>query len=547
MTERKERAAAIIVWLGLSALLLLQAPPFSEPGMYYDEAFLAQQARDFVEPERFAQHPPGTASTLVAGRRFPTRNAAYLGSLKSQLLIPSLALFGTSPDVVRATTLCTALLALLFATLFAQRIVGTPIALGGAILVAFDPSFVFFGTYEWGPYTTLFLCRAVGLYCLTEGWQKRRSWLLAVGGVALGLGVYARADFAIVLACLAGALVFVRGRTLQREISHRPGAAALVAAGLFAGALPMLLSLVDVLKTAQAVSDRGGLAYKWQVLWTSLDGSHFYRLMDTGGLFEKLFESEAPASLLGAATLLCVPLLGWLLFIARRRRPDLPEPPQEQGLRFLFIAFMALALAMWLLPGAVRAHHMLNLLPLPHLLVAGTLVSVAGSRALRIAATLALLAIVASQIRVTAATRQLIAETGGRGRWSDAIHQLARELGDDETTAVVSLDWGFHEPLLFLTRSTRLSEPIWTIPRVLQRGRPWVHPGDTRHLYLVHDERYDLFGLGPKLLAAARASDAQLVDIRSHRDREGQPAFYSVRFHRPHQLVYDGEFEIRYH
>ena len=259
------------------------------------------------------------------GRRFPTRNAAYLGSLKSQLLIPSLGLFGATPKVVRATTLCTALLALLFATLWAQRIVGTPIALGGAILVAFDPSFVFFSTYEWGPYTTLFLCRAVGLYCVTEGWQRKRSPLLVCGGLALGLGIYARADFAIVLACMAAALFFVRGRPLLHEISRRRGAAAVAAAALFVGALPMLLSLADVLKTTQGISDRGDLTYKWQVLWTTLDGSHFYRLMDVGGLFEKLFDSGAPSDLLGVATLLCVPLLGWLLFVRRRRRPAFPS------------------------------------------------------------------------------------------------------------------------------------------------------------------------------------------------------------------------------
>ena len=542
----KETTVALIVWLGLSATVLLQAPPFSEPGMYYDEAFLAQQARDFVEPQRLTRHPPGTSSIWIAGRRFPTRNAAYLGSLKSQLLIPSLALFGASPNVVRATTLCTALVALLFATLWAQRIVGTPIAIGGAILVAFDPSFIFFGSYEWGPYTTLFLCRAVGLYCLTEGWQRKRSLLLAGGGLVLGLGVYARADFAIVLACMAAALLFVRGRPLLREISQRRSAAALSAAGLLLGALPMLLSVADLLKTTQGISNRGGLTYKWQVLWTTLDGSHFYRLMDVGGLFEELFDKGAPSDLLGAATLLCVPILGWRLLGRRRRQTHLPEPPHDAGLRFLLLACLGLALVMWLLPGAVRAHHMLNLLPLPHLLVAGTLVSIAGSRNLRIAAALALLAILASQVRVTAATRQLIGETGGRGRWSDAIHRLARQLDDDATSGVVSLDWGFHEPLLFLTDSTQLSEPIWRIPHLLHRGRPWVHAGDSKHLYLVHDERYDLFGLGPKLLATARATDAELVDVRSHLDREGQPAFYSVRFLEPHQLVYDGDFEIRF-
>ena len=38
----------------------------------------------------------------------------------------------------------------------------------------------------------------------------------------------------------------------------------------------------------------------------------------------------------------------------------------------------------------------------------------------------------------------------------------------------------------------------------------------------------------------------ELAEIRAHRDREGGLAFYSVRFLGLHQLVYTGEFEVRF-
>ena len=88
--------AVAVAWGVLSvALFAIAIPRVESPGLYYDEAFMAQQARGFVEPDRAGVHPPGTSSTWILGRPFPLRNAAYLGSLKSQLLIPWLAMFGS--------------------------------------------------------------------------------------------------------------------------------------------------------------------------------------------------------------------------------------------------------------------------------------------------------------------------------------------------------------------------------------------------------------------------------------------------------------------
>lgn len=100
---------AIGAWALLFALAMSAAvPQMDRLGLYYDEAFMAQQARDFVEPGREGLHPASVRSVRVFDRPFPTRNAAYLGSLKSQLLIPSLWLAGASPLVLRITTFATA-------------------------------------------------------------------------------------------------------------------------------------------------------------------------------------------------------------------------------------------------------------------------------------------------------------------------------------------------------------------------------------------------------------------------------------------------------
>jgi hypothetical protein len=55
---------------------------------------------------------------------------------------------------------------------------------------------------------------------------------------------------------------------------------------------------------------------------------------------------------------------------------------------------------------------------------------------------------------------------------------------------------------------------------------------------LVHGAPYDRFGFGPRFLSAVEALGNQAV-TRVYRDREGEPAFYSVRITRAHQLMAD--------
>lgn len=567
--SRSATATVVMAWIALSAALLTAAAPHVENlGLYYDEAFLAQQARGFIEPNRAGVHPPGTVSAWILGRPFPLRNAAYLGSLKSQLALPSLAIFGSSIEVLRLTTLCVGLLGLLFTMLWTRSLFGARAAVLCGLLVAADPSYFFFSQYEWGPFTTLLLCRAVGLFLVTEGFRRDHPLWLVLGGLVFGLGIYSRADFAVILAAAGAALAIAHRPLLLRALRERWRSLCLATSALLLGAAPMLLSLTQLVKTSGGIAHRGDLAYKARVLWSVLDGSHFYRVIEVGGVFERLFEGEAPWSPFGYAAFVCSCLLGWRLFAGfRRKRRDARiaggrEPPPDGDPRaFVLLTGLLLALGMLATPGAVRAHHMLNLLPFPHLLVAlaaadGWQRFGSGSPAHaaprprgtpRLAALLLLAAILAGSLAVTVRTLSLIEHTGGRGRWSHALTSFAREIDVSPENVAVSFDWGFHEPLLFLTSRARLLEPIWTVPALLARGRRFEHAGDERHVYLVHDRDYDLFHLGPSLLRAARNAGEERALVTAHRDRQGNPAFYSIRFSGPHRLIYTGEFRIRFY
>jgi hypothetical protein len=156
--------------------------------------------------------------------------------------------------------------------------------------------------------------------------------------------------------------------------------------------------------------------------------------------------------------------------------------------------------------------------------------------------------IVAPNAAVVRSTYALLEATGGRGRWTDALREPAEELEADPSRRGVSLDWGFHEPLLFMTRRAKLVEPVWGIREAVRSAGAWRFPGRAGDLYFVHDREYDLFGFGPGFLAAARAVGARnpdALEIRAHRDREGGVAFHSVRFARDHRITFAKEFRIR--
>jgi hypothetical protein len=272
--------------------------------------------------------------------------------------------------------------------------------------------------------------------------------------------------------------------------------------------------------------------------------------MEVGGVFERSFDDglQVEATTLLGSVLACVIFL--VIDTLRRRRAGDATLAHDSRLVVLCMATF-IVIAMLALPGAVRAHHQLNVLPLLHALVAIVWVDLwrrqwrtpQHTMLARTALVIGLCGLLLGQLSSINDTRTLIDETRGRGRWTSALAAVAQDL-DQSGGEAVSLDWGFHEPLLFLTRRAPLREAIWEIPTSLRAGRPWFHDGDADTTYLVHDVDYDLFKVGPRLLDAAREPGFGAM-IEPYVDQQGEPAFYTVKILRPHRLVFNGRFEIQ--
>jgi hypothetical protein len=138
-----------------------------------------------------------------------------------------------------------------------------------------------------------------------------------------------------------------------------------------------------------------------------------------------------------------------------------------------------------------------------------------------------------------------IERTHGKGRWSDALAGFAQELAAEPAAVAVSLDWGFHAQLHFLDRSLRLREPIWLATGAQPGGRPPSLEGDADTVYLLYDRDFAVFPVGPALLEVVQQMDPGLVVVERHLDREGDPAFVSIRIRSPHRIVYRGASSSR--
>lgn len=522
-----------------AGLALLVARGLERPGLYYDETLQAATAAAFIRAE---EPLPliGARRVELGDRWLPWMTQPYLGALKTQALIPFLALLGTDAVGLRATTLIWGLTGLLLFLLWARELAGPRVALAGAALLAFDPSFLFSVRHDWGPFALGFVCRMGGLLLVTQGWRRRSTPRMAVGGLLLGLAVYHKLDAAAFLAGCGLALVAVAPRERWQELRERLGATAAALAGFAAGMAPILPALADL---AGGGTLRGLAAGRRGVskldTWPAvLDGSYIHRVLQKGGRLEALFSGAdtSPHGLFGLLLVASVLALGTLLLRDRRRRRRSVSPTREVE-AFSMLALLAVAAALFAMPGATLMHHVLNVYPLPHLVAALALGRMARSgMPWRSAAAAALLAVVlASALRVDLRTLQFIHDTGGRGWWSDALGDLARELAPG--TPVVTVDWGFAAPLHFAYPGLTVEETSWRLANAHPTQRVTLE-GGADHVYLVHGRDYDALGFGPQLLDAARALPEATVEIRTLRDRQGDRAFHAIRFLRPHRLVH---------
>ena len=143
---------------------------------------------------------------------------------------------------------------------------------------------------------------------------------------------------------------------------------AFAAAGFLLGAGVMLFKMPKILRgplSGANPSAPGELGEKLHTMLALYDGSYFYRLMNVGGVFEKMFSEPVNwLPIFGSGV-----VVAGIVCAATKTRNSSDRTRKRVGLFFL-VAIVLVILGVILLPGAVRIHHAVLVYPLPQLIIA---------------------------------------------------------------------------------------------------------------------------------------------------------------------------------
>ncbi len=476
------------------------------PGLYYDEALDQIAMLELLRGQK-----PALLRDIGLGG-WPLMLLDYMGSLGGYATVPFLATLGPGVLSSRLQPIVFSALSIALAALVARRWFGPHVAACTALLMALDPSFIWF-TRQGISVTSIMSVFAWGsLLAMTDGGsintgaesarflaQKSSRWWLA--GALLGLGLWAKLPFLwwlMMLAAMAGLYCvphcLLRRIPPWRMFDHRRSLA--LTMGFVIGAAPLLyynlvgwirdgvphtagLVLASLLKPTQQFGVNNldfakNLGVSWSNFKVFVDGSYFWY---NGVTYSNIYALPA----LGLA-LLTGGLLVWT-------RPSL-RPFRWRWLACAAALPVAIFMGSFTVSGQWATHFFI-ISGLPQVLLACAAVWLATtlsasaaqlperdsasapqrardsqarrtrlSRAvsaqwhgiISAGLSLALLALPLYQSAwVSWQHHATLARTGGSGRFSDAVYKVAHYLDQQRIAHPIALDWGIEKQVRVLT------------------------------------------------------------------------------------------------
>ncbi|MBK7203265.1 glycosyltransferase family 39 protein [Candidatus Amarolinea dominans] len=565
-------------WLPLLLALLifcsLAAYQLDLPGLHYDEAKEAG-----LNAMQLVRGQPVTlfrnAGLHLFGLTLPTMVQDYIGALNVYLALPFLALGGAGVFALRGLPIACAGLTLIFLYLFAAAAFNRRTAGLAVLLLAVNPSFVF-----WSRQGILVTNVTVTLFCasLWTAWrwqQTRQARWLWLTGFLWGLGLWAKLLFiwAIGAMLVIAALGWLRRgafrpwgvahegglRSRYSDVSRRTAVRQWVGFGLafLAGVWPLLhfnlqtggtvASIVGNLNTSYyGVSNThfaANLGKRIEQIGILLQGHHFWYL---GEVYANPVARWALAGLLAAVTLLGLEV--YLAFEAPKPgQEDLPAPAWLQRISASAPLLWRRVLGLTLLAGLIVVQscftvsdlfitHFALLLPLLPLLgaAAADLLAQHGRRPALLAFA-ALLVWGGFDAWNTVRYHAVLTASGGYAAHSDASYRLTADLEARGMTAPIVLDWGIEAPVAFLAQGRVAPVEAFGYARLDQpdadfatRLAPFI--ADASTVYLLHTPEFTVFqGRREALQALAAGQGRRLEALALFRERSGRPLLELVR------------------
>ena len=264
----------------------------------------------------------------------------------------------------------------------------------------------------------------------------------------------------------------------------------------------------------------------------------------------------------------CVSVVGlaFLLFSHRYRLGWLKTCPDQAGThqaKFLFLLSMValiLVQSCFTISG-LGATHLLIVLPFPQLIIAlfmETLYQVIApklgllqpvglfGRRLRpdlapcyasVAMAMAVLALITLDVRAAFRYHQALQRSGGLGRFSDAIYELAEYLEDHHLSSPLAVDWGFKNNIQILTKGkvnpVEIFQYSWNPNEFSEEV--YKHLKDPNNRYLFYAEEFASFERYDAFQRIVRQANKAIKLEQVFYQRDGRPVYYLYRVTTPDQ------------
>lgn len=537
VTNPAPRVQPVYVAWGLALLFFAAGQPFiGRAGVEADEALfmsplLAPRAAVYV---RVFHHP------------WPVLLMSYLGTLKTLIYKPIIAIFGCNLWSLREPVLLGGACTIVLFFLLLRRVSGDLAALIGCGLLATDSIYLITSCYDWGPVVLQHLL-LLGGGVLAMGFLESKKLLPLAGAFFLwGLALWDKALAEWLLSSMGLAAIMLFPRYLLGMLTRRRVAAALVSFTL--GAFPLLW-------------------FNYKQHWGTFRGNftrdeHFYTKLPSllytlngEGLFGWMmpFHGEAvPAPHAPDGSLTAVsarvsslaghPVTDWMVYalaLALLLTPFVARGRDLRAILFCVVVFVSgwLQMALTLNAGA-SVHHTILLWPLPQAIVAIALAA-AARRLGRAGIPMAAVVVAALMISNVLVLNEYFVDLWRSGPvvgWTRAILPLSTYLKEAPARHVFAADWGILEPLRFLNAGTLPLEngedPINQPTLSDDDEKRLVRMLDTTdHLYIMHTKEAEVFpNIRDKLLAFASEHGYSRQVLTQIQDGYGRQVFEVCRF-----------------
>lgn len=457
---------AWLIWLvplaAVGVFLYFALRQLDLPGFYYDEGFDLVPMMALMRGE--APELLRGIGLRIGGLSLPLMKMDYLGSLTGYLTLPFMAVFGPGVTAARLQPIFFSAVMIVLAFVAARRWFGDRVAIVSTLLLAVNPSFIWFSRQGITVTSTMTVFSLASLILLDVARRRfgagggARAALLGAGVVA-GAGLWAKFVFLWWLALLgviaAVWLLTARVSAARDKVRWCVHVLPWLVGGFGMGAAPLLLfnmiGLAEGLGAPTANLLLGSLAAPTQYGLSNANflGNFAKRLADfevflNGSYFwyngVPFGNTLAMPWFLGS-----VAVCAGLAF----RRPEWRKLAAVVACVAVYLPISSFTVSgLW-------ATHIFVLLPLPQWVMAcaavwlgeAVVARLPGRSALRLTAALgAAVALVAPPVArdvwVSERHHATLARTGGSGRFSDAVYALSAWLDAKGARTPVALDWG---------------------------------------------------------------------------------------------------------